>query len=172
MEKFGKMRRSAQELSQKEAEEILKTATHGVLAVTGEGGYPYAVPMSFVFADGKIYLHSATEGRKIEAIKRSEKVSFCVVAEDRVIPEKYTTAYKSAIVFGRARIVLGDEAERLIRPLGEKYNPKAAGKSLDEEIAGAKGRFAIIEITPEKISGKIGKELLKREESRCRENYI
>ena len=67
---------------------------------------------------------------------------------------------------------MGDEAERLIRPLGEKYNPKAAGKSLDEEIAGAKGRFAIIEITPEKISGKIGKELLKREESRCRENYI
>ena len=120
MEKFGKMRRSAQELSQKEAEEILKTATHGVLAVTGEGGYPYAVPMSFVFAGGKIYLHSATEGRKIEAIKSSEKVSFCVVAEDRVIPEKYTTAYKSAIVFGRARIVFGGRGRKAYPAAGRK----------------------------------------------------
>lgn len=53
------MRRVRQQLPPEEAEEILRTATAGVLAVAGDDGYPYAVPVSYVYAGGKIYFHSA-----------------------------------------------------------------------------------------------------------------
>lgn len=169
---FRKMRRSAQELSRSEAEKLLKSASHGVLAVSGDGGYPYAVPMSFAFEGGKIYLHSAAVGHKIEAIRREPKVSFCVVTRDSVIPEKYTTAFESVIVFGRAEILEGDNALAAMEALAKKYHPNGTQKSRDDEISGAMGRFCAIAITPEHISGKIGRELLKEEGSRCRENSI
>ena len=78
--------------------------TSGVLALAGDNGYPYALPISYVYSDGKIYFHSAKSGHKIDAVKRCEKASFCVIAEDNIIPEEYTTYYKSVIVFGKLKI--------------------------------------------------------------------
>ena len=65
---FRKMRRFKQQLSEEECLEILKTAKRGVLAVLGDEGYPYAVPLDFVYEDGKIYFHCAKEGHKLDAI--------------------------------------------------------------------------------------------------------
>jgi nitroimidazol reductase NimA-like FMN-containing flavoprotein (pyridoxamine 5'-phosphate oxidase superfamily) len=56
---FREMRRNKQQLSFEECEEILKKSTAGVLAVSGDDGYPYAVPLSYVYCDNKIYFHSA-----------------------------------------------------------------------------------------------------------------
>ena len=56
------MRRFKQQLSEEECLEILKTAKRGVLAVLGDEGYPYAVPLDFVYEDGKIYFHCAKQG--------------------------------------------------------------------------------------------------------------
>ena len=56
---FREMRRKKQELSQKEVEGILHKGTSGVLALLGDNDYPYAVPISYVYDDGKIYFHSA-----------------------------------------------------------------------------------------------------------------
>ena len=160
---FRRMRRSAQELSLKEAETILENGSHGVLAVSGDGGYPYAVPMSYVYSDGKIYLHSAAEGHRIDAVKRSDKVSFCVVAEDSVLPEKFTTLYKSTVAFGRARILCGEEALSAMRLLAEKYCPNESEKSLENEINSSFGRFSAIEIAVEHLSAKAARELILKE---------
>ena len=109
---FRDMRRFKQVLTENECIEILNNNTNGVLALSGDEGYPYAVPLSYVYFDGCIYFHSASEGHKIDSIKRNGKASFCVVAEDNIVPEKFTTYFKSVIAFGRVELI-EDEKEKI-----------------------------------------------------------
>ena len=74
---------------------ILNNGTSGVLAVSGDNGYPYTVPLSYVYDNNRIYFHSANEGHKIDAVKRNPKASFCIIYQDIVVPQKYTTYFKS-----------------------------------------------------------------------------
>ena len=83
------MRRARLALDERECEEILKRGEYGVLAVQGDEGYPYTVPLNYVFVDGAIYFHSAKEGHKIDAITREAKASFCVVDKSAVVPELF-----------------------------------------------------------------------------------
>ena len=121
---FREMRRKRQQLSEKEAAAVLERGTSGVLAVLGDGGYPYAVPLSYVYQDGKIYFHCAGSGHKLDGIRNCDKVSFCVIDQDEVHPEKYTTYFRSVIAFGKARILEEDEKRKTILLLTEKYCPK------------------------------------------------
>ena len=106
---FRKMRRFKQQLSNDEALEILKNCKSGVLAVSGDDGYPYTVPLNFVYKDGKIYFHCAKNGHKLDAIKQNKKVSFCVIEKDEVDSEKLTTLFRSVVVFGKAEIMENEE---------------------------------------------------------------
>ena len=101
------MRRKRQQLSDEESYAILQKATSGTLALLGDGGYPYAVPISYVFCEGKLYFHSALSGHKVDAIRSCDRASFCVVAQDDVKPELYTTFFRSVIAFGRRMTTVG-----------------------------------------------------------------
>ena len=83
------MRRKRQQLSEEECIDILNNATSGTLALLGDGGYPYSLPISFVYADGKIFFHSALKGHKIDAIRSCDKASFSVIQKDEVITVDY-----------------------------------------------------------------------------------
>ena len=159
---FREMRRGLQKLSDAECEEILLGASSGTLALSGDDGYPYAVPLSFVYSDGKIFFHSAASGHKIDAVKRSPKASFCVIARDDVLPEKYTTLFKSVIVFGKTRI-LTDENEiyAAITRLAEKYNPSDSAENRRAAIEKDKAGLCMIELDIEHMSGKEGIELTR-----------
>lgn len=149
------MRRSGQQLPHKETETILACGREGVLAVTA-GGWPYAVPVNYCWKDGKIIIHSAREGHKIDAVRENDKVSFCVVAEKAVIPEKYTTAYKSVIVFGRARFI--EDPEAMI-PFLDALAERFTGAPEEERQAYIRKYLAcvaVIVIEPEHITGKEG----------------
>ena len=147
------MRRKNQALSEEECVAVLRRGTSGVLAAAGEDDYPYAVPLSYVYCDSKLYFHCAKEGHKLEAITRNPKVSFCVIDQDQVVPEKYTTYFRSVIVFGKARIL--NEA-------GEK---RAALEKLAEgrkaEIDQLLDVVNMVEIQIEAMTGKEAKELKK-----------
>ena len=65
---FREMRRKKQQLADEECRSILERGKTGVLAVNGDDGYPYAVPVNYVFSNGKIYFHSALSGHKVDAI--------------------------------------------------------------------------------------------------------
>ena len=159
---FRKMRRSKQELSQKETLDIIENSTSGVLALAGDDGYPYAVPISHAYSDGRLYFHSAIEGHKIDSIKRSGKASFCVISQDDVVPEHYTTNYKSAIAFGCIRIVENeDEKIEILRKLGKRFAPDNTEEMLTDEIAGAISRTAVLEMTIEHLTGKESRELME-----------
>ena len=88
---------------------IFNDNTSGVLSVYGEDGYPYGVPLSYVYADGKLYFHSAKDGHKIDAVRNNNKVSFTVIAQDNIVAEEYTTYFQSVIAFGTARILEQDD---------------------------------------------------------------
>ena len=157
------MRRKKQALSDFECIEILENSTSGVLALLGDEDYAYAVPLSYVYDDGIIYFHCAKEGHKIDAIKKHDKVSFCVVAQDDVKKEKYTTYFKSVIAFGRISIMT-DEKEifSAIHTLAKKYFPEdtEAGRqaAVNKEYAG----LCMLKLKIEHLSGKQATELLKK----------
>ena len=157
---FRPMRRKRQELSTPEAVEVLKRGKTGILGLIGDDGYPYTVPLNYVYVDGKIYVHGAKSGHKYDAVRNCDKASFCVVDRDDIISEKLTTAYRSAIAFGRIRI-LEDEQEirEAARILGLKYCSNT--EFVEHEIQREWALLACFELKIEHLSGKVGKELLK-----------
>ena len=159
---FREMRKKKQLLSEAESIDILKSCTSGVLAVSGENGYPYAVPLSYAYRDGKIYFHFATEGHKLDAIKHNDKVSFCVIKTDDVVQETFTTHYRSVIVFGRARILADDnEKRRALECLVAKYSPDFSQEG-QSEIDRSWNRFLAGEVQIEHMTGKAAKELIQQ----------
>ena len=161
---FREMRRKKQALPIEECAAVLRRGSSGVLAVLGDGGYPYAVPLSYVYDGKKIYFHCAKTGHKLDAIRRESKVSFCVIDLDQVLPEKYTTCYRSVIAFGRARI-LEDEAEKrlALEKLAAKYSPEQTeGRRL--EIEKELDAVCMVEIQIEHLTGKEGLEPLRQRE--------
>jgi len=157
---FREMRRKKQLLSKKETEKILKSNTAGVLGVIGDEGYPYTVPLSYVYYDSKIYFHCAKSGHKLDAIMENNKVSFCVIDQDQIVPEEYTTYFRSVIAFGKARILEGEEMKRAITILGNKYSPNDE-EGVQKEIQGALKQLCVIEIAIEHLTGKEAIELVK-----------
>ena len=161
---FRTMRRLRQQISDEESIGILQKATSGTLALLGDGGYPYAVPISYIYANGKIYFHSALSGHKVDAIRKCEKASFCVIAQDEVHPEKYTTFFRSVIAFGRIHII-EDEAEKLAtaRIFGNRYNPNQE-EALQKELESGMSRMLMIRFDIEHLTGKEAIELMKQRE--------
>ncbi len=159
---FRQMRRKKQQLEEARCVEILKKASSGVLAVLGEGGYPYAVPLSFVYEEGKIYFHSAKNGHKLDAIARENKASFCVIAQDDIVPEEYTSYFASVIAFGRMR-VLEEEQEKwqAIEKLAKKYAPLDSKEGRDRAILKDYKPLLMLEMRIEHMTGKQSIELVK-----------
>ena len=150
---FREIRRKNQLLSTEETIKIFERGTSGVLALLGDNDYPYAVPISYVYCDGILFFHGAKTGHKIDAIAKCGKASFCVIDEDNVVPEEYTTFFRSAIAFGTIRVVESDEGKRAaIEKLAAKYTPDEAGrlKEIDREYK----ILCIMEMDIEHMTGK------------------
>ena len=159
---FQVMRRSRQALSWQETEEILRRGTSGVLALAGADGYPYAVPLSYVYTQGILYFHCAKVGHKLESIRRCEKASFCVVDRDEIKPEAYTTYYRSAIAFGRVRILESEEEKRrAIEQLSQKYHPMDTPAHRKAVIDREYAPLCMLAFTVEHMTGKQAIELTK-----------
>lgn len=151
---FRKMRRTKQELTAAETEKILTSVPDGVLAVAGDDGYPYAVPVNFVYCGGAIYFHCAKEGHKIDAIKTNDRVSFCVVAKNAVVPREFATDYYSVIAFGRAKILTGDTDKiNALRLLNKKLAPDFPQEG-DIEIEKSLAHVCVVKIEIDHVSGK------------------
>ena len=157
---FREMRRGKQLLSTEETVNILERRTAGVLGVTGDNGYPYTVPVSYVYKDGKLFFHCDKEGHKIDGIGRNDKVSFCVIDQDDIVQKTFTTHFASVIVFGRARILTEDDERRTaLRCLIEKYSPDYREEG-EQVIDDTWNRVCVVEIKIEHMTGKAAIELV------------
>ena len=155
------MRRSRQCLGEAQTLEILDRGSHGVLALIGDGGYPYALPISYAREGDRLYMHCAKAGHKLDALRAEPRASFCVVARDEVVPEEFTTRYRSAIAFGRIHELAGEEEIlRALRLLCAKYCPEAAEAAVEAEIARERAGVNVLEFKIERLSGKQARELV------------
>ena len=154
-----KMRRFKQELPDAESRRILTAGKYAVWAVAGDDDYPYAVPVNYVYDGEAIYIHCTRQGHKIDSILRNPKCSICIVEKDDVIPEKFTSYFRSVIVFGNAKIV-EDDTLRLdaLRLLCDKYSP---GIDPTDEIAKFLKAVCIVRINIDRITGKEAIELTR-----------
>ena len=153
---FREMLRKKQQLSQDECAELLRREMRGVLSVQGDDGYPYGLPMDHWYCEenGKLYFHSASGGHKIDAVKQYPKASFCVIDQDKIVPEKYTTHYRSVIAFGKVRLLeVQEEMRKIATALAMKYSSDYA-EGIPAEIDDYMSRLAIIEMTIEHMTGK------------------
>lgn len=149
---FREMRRIRQQLPEAECVEILRGEPRGVLAVQGDDGYPYAVPMDFVYEDGKIYFHGAKDGHKMDAVRRCDKATFCVMDKGRRADGQWWLTIRSVIIFGRIRVVEDrEEVLARVRSLGLKY---AGTEYVEEELRKDAARVQCLELSIEHMTGK------------------
>lgn len=150
---YPTMRRIKQQMPLDEAKEILKQGKTGILAITYQDE-PTMVPLNFVYENGTIWFHCAKSGHKLDVIQKNPKVSFCVIAEDEIVPEKYSTKYQSVLAYGKASII-EEEKEKFhaLTLLIAKYCPMQvpSGKAYIEQGIANTG---IVKIEIDHISGK------------------
>lgn len=150
---FREMRKKKQLLPAEDIKAVMERCTNGVLACMGDDDYPYAVPVSYVYLDDRIYIHSAKAGHKVDSILKNPKVSFAVIDEDTIVSAEYTTYFRSVIAFGKARLAEGDEWTKAFRALVEKYSGDQPEESKHKEISGCTQSHTIA-IDVEHITGK------------------
>ena len=154
---FREMRRFKQALTEEECAAVLREEKRGTLAVHGEDGYPYALPVNYWYdeAEHTIWFHCAKEGHKLDAIRADDRVCFTVWQEGP--KEDWWYHMKSVICFGRASLA-EDEAVKLAkaRAFGAKYFPTE--EYLEEEMAKSAARVQMVGIRIDHMTGKRVKE--------------
>lgn len=158
---FRPMRRNKQKLSLCDSLSILQNGSHGILAVCGDHDYPYTVPLNYVYHSNKVFFHTGKTGHKLDALTHNPKVSFCVVGQDTVVPEHYTTHYTSVVAFGTARILEEDSEKRAaLELLTQKFHPTATAAQRNQDIAADYDPMHMVEISIDHLSGKQALELV------------
>lgn len=152
---FRKMRRVKREISAEAAKELLRTNRRAALAVNGDDGYPYAVPIDFYYdePENRIYFHSARAGHKIDAIRANDKVCFTTWNDGEKEDGDWAYYVSSCVVFGRAVLVTDLAlAEEKLRTFALKYYPTA--EEAEAELQKDKLAVQLVAIEIEHISGK------------------
>lgn len=154
------MRRFKQLLPEQSTKEILKNGSNGVLSLIDTDGEPYCVPLSYAYDGGRrIYFHSAVAGHKIECIANDGHCSLCVVAQDLIVPDKFTTYFRSAIVRGTIRVITDtDEIMKGLLLLCDKYSP---GIDPQAEITKHIGHVTVLCLEIDSMTGKEAIELVR-----------
>ncbi len=152
---FREIRRKAREISVDAAKELLKNERRGVLSVIGDEGYPYAIPLNYVYVpeDNKIYFHGSKVGHKVDSLKKCDKVCFTVYGNEMIKDEVWAPYMQSAVVFGRCHMIDDGAADFInLRKMASKYYPTA--ELVEEAVVEYEKAVQMFEIEIEHISGK------------------
>jgi nitroimidazol reductase NimA-like FMN-containing flavoprotein (pyridoxamine 5'-phosphate oxidase superfamily) len=175
---FREMRRRPQALSREEIIDLLKSENRGVMSVQGDDGYPYGVPLSYVYVDGEtekdeagftgravFYFHCAKTGHKIDALRACDKACFTIIDRDDVVADEFTTYFRSVVAFGHAKILeTREEMMPAIQLLARRYSPDESEDSRNHEIEREFPGLAMIEFTVDHMTGKEAIELVRKRE--------
>lgn len=152
---FRPIRKKKNQISDEAAKELLRTSRRGVFAVNGDDGYPYAIPINFLYDEDaqKIYFHGSRAGHKVDSLRVCDKVCFTVYGNETVRDEPWAPYMQSVVVFGRCRLLeRGEESLALVKRFAMKYYPDES--LVDIEIAEGGRAVQMYEITIEHYSGK------------------
>jgi len=149
------MRRADKEIkSYQELAAIMKKAIVCRISLV-DGDCPYIVPVNFAVHEKHLYFHSAMEGKKIDILRKNNKVCFEMDVSTEIVKGKepcfWGMKYLSVIGFGQASFIeKSNEKKKALDLLMEKY----AGGSLFSYHEEALKKVFVIDIKIEKISGK------------------
>ncbi len=156
---FRDLLRKNQEISKDECIRLLCTETRGTLAVNGDDGYPYAMPMNHFYdsKDDCIYFHCGKVGHRLDSLKKSEKVSFCVCESGYRKEGEWAYNVRSVILFGKIEIIDNlSEITRISTLLSRKFTSDE--EYIKWEIEQYAKSTLLLKLTPEHICGKRVKE--------------
>ena len=156
---FRELARKNKKISMEECIEVLKSETRGVVSVLGDDDYPYGMPMNHFYneEDGKIYFHCGKYGHRLDALKKHDKVYFCVFDQGYRNEGEWALNVKSIIVFGRMEIIDDPEAiADISRKLSYKFTQDEA--YIEKEIKENLRATLLLALTPEHICGKLVNE--------------
>ncbi|MBQ8907047.1 MAG: pyridoxamine 5'-phosphate oxidase family protein [Clostridia bacterium] len=155
MDTFRQLTRQKKQISIEECKELLTKETRGILAVNGDGGYPYAMPMNHYYnpEDGCLYFHSGKRGHRLDALRRSDKVSFCVCEKGERPEGDWALTVRSVVVFGRMEVL--EDADLLV-PIATALCRKFTEDEsyIQSEIEKHGKATLLLKLTPEHICGK------------------
>lgn len=148
------MRRKDKQMSEEwGVSEVIRRSQVCRLAMS-DGQQPYIVPLSFGYQDGVLYVHSATEGRKLDMIRNNDRVCFEFETDVEVIensePCNWSMRYKCVIGYGKAAFV--GETEEKHKALKIIMNQYSKGEFTFPE--GSLSRTVVIKIAIESMSAK------------------
>lgn len=108
---------------------IMKEAEICRLALC-EDNEPYIVPMNFGYDQGYLYVHSAKEGKKIDILRRNNKVCFEVDINTELVRNEKICEWgmKYYSVIGKGQVTVLTDIEKKIQALNkivEKYTDKS-----------------------------------------------
>ena len=152
---FRELTRKHLALSREECIRILREEKRGVLSVLGEDGYPYGMPMNHWYheAEGALYFHCGRAGHRLDALGRSNKVSFCVYDGGERQEGQWFWHVRSVIVFGRMEIVDDwDEVIRVATALSRKFTDDEG--YIAREIKAFAHETRLLKLTLDNITGK------------------
>lgn len=151
---FRPLRRIKQELANEEIIKLLEAEKRAVLAVNGDDGYPYAVPIDYYYDNesNKLYFHGAGTGHKYDSISRDDKVCLTIYGNEEHREGDWAPYLQSVVIFGRCRVMSADEKLPYAKKLGIKYYPTEA--AVDKIIEETENRMQVFEISIEHICGK------------------
>lgn len=153
---FRELVRKKKQIPQEECIRILKDEPRGVLSVLGDNDYPYGMPMNHFYneEDGKIYFHCGKMGHRLDALKKHDKISFCVYDEGYRKEGEWALNIKSVVVFGRMRVV--NDLKKVVY-ISDKLSRKFTKDDayIKEEIEKYASQTLLLELTPEHICGKL-----------------
>ena len=156
---FRELVRQKKKLPEEVCIDLLKNEKRGVLSVLGDDDYPYGMPLNHWYceADGKLYFHSGKAGHKIDALKKHDKVSYCVYNEGYRNEGEWALNISSVIVFGRVSFVQDEEkALEISRQLSLKFTQDEA--YIQREIETSGPGVLVFALEPEHICGKLVNE--------------
>ncbi len=112
---------------------------------------PYVIALNFVYLNGKIFIHCAPQGQKIDCIKNDARVGFTAATGLEILREKSTTAYRSVCGSGKTHIIEDLEEKRnALDAIALRYKAHCKVPATDKMLE----KTAIFCIEIEDISGK------------------
>lgn len=152
---FRTIRKKKNEISIEAAKALLHSSRRGVLAVHGDDGYPYAIPINYFYDEehNSIIFHGAKAGHKVDSLKKNDKVCFTVVGHEILREESWAPYMQSVVIFGKCHLVENkDDTIRMIKKFALKYYPNEDMVNQEIEVSGR--AVQMFEIKIEHLSGK------------------
>ena len=152
---FRAIRKKKNEISIDAAKELLHSSRRGVLAVNGDEGYPYAIPINYLYDEenNRIIFHGAKAGHKVDSLKKNDKICFTIYGNETIKEEDWAPYLQSVVIFGKCHLVENkDETISMLKKFALKYYPNE--DMVNKEIAFSGRGVQMFEIEIAHLSGK------------------